>query len=640
MVDSRIVAAAVVAALAANVADAAERGSRGVRVVRAPTGEALVGDNWLLVVAIGRYREWAHLRGPAKDVAAIKKVLLDRYAFDTNHLVELRDEKATKEGIIRALRDLGGKLRPEDSLLVYYAGHGYTDEMAGTGYWIPHDAGKDMTAQERWLPNAAVRGYLRTMKCAHVLLVSDSCFSGDLLDEERGREPEITDAYFRRAYQMQARQVLTSGASEPVSDSDLGGHSAFAFHLVRTLESNRHAYLDPLQLYVHIRAGVKGQMPLLGSLKGAGHQDGGAYVFFLREGGAAGRTATAPTPPSAGIDLSDLTRQSETRKQRDAWLTLMKADYREVERFAAGSTDASLNVRAWQRFLATYRQDDPLSTEDESLRAKAGRELTRWRAEAKRPRQTAAPAGKTLTLDCGGGVSMDLVLIPAGVFTMGSPNSEGYRSRDEGPQHRVRITRPFYMGKYEVTQSQYERIMDANLSKFRGTNNPVDTVSWNDATEFCRKLSQRTGRKVRLPTEAEWEYACRAGTTTPFHFGKSLSSSQANFNGRFPYGGAAKGVSRNKTTSVGSFPANAWGLHDMHGNLWEWCSDWLYQGYYAKSPQNDPTGPANGSYRVLRGGSWRSNAESCRSAYRERPGLQIRHYFIGFRVAVSLSPGE
>ena len=607
---------ALALALSAALSAGAE-GTRGLSVVRAPTGETLRGDNWLLLIAIGRYREWGNLRGPGKDVDALKEVLLDRYTFDADHMIELRDDKATKEGIIKAFKSLGRKLRPDDNLFVYYAGHGHTDEDSGTGYWIPHDAGADTTAQGRWLPNAAVRGYLRSMKCSHVLLVSDSCFSGDLLDEQRGQLPQITDAYFRRAYQMQARQVLTSGGSEPVSDAGLGGQSAFAFHLVRTLERNRKPYLDPLQLFVHIRAGVKGQMPLLGALKGAGHQEGGAYIFFLREGGAA-RTARTPTPPSGGLDLSDLTQQSEARKQWDAWLARMKADYREGEQFASGSSDAALNVKAWQRFVDTYTQDDPFSTEDESLRSSAGRELAGWRVKAKRPLQTAAPAGKTLTLDLGGGASMELVLVPAGEFMMG----------DGKTSHRVRITQPFYMGKYEVTQAQYERIMGKNPSKWKGSDLPVEQVSWNDATEFCRKLLQKTGSEVRLPTEAEWEYACRAGSTTRFCFGDSD-------NGLGDYAWYSGNTGR-KTHPVGGKRANAWGLHDVHGNVSEWCADWY--GKYPSGAVSDPTGPASGGFRVVRGGSWFNGGPLCRSAFRltlRAPNLA--NCFFGFRVVVPVT---
>ena len=250
-----------------------------------------------------------------------------------------------------------------------------------------------------------------------------------------------------------------------------------------------------------------------------------------------------------------------------------------------------------------------------------------------------AAASPTLTLDCGGGVTMELVLIPAGEFMMGSPANEAKRGSDES-QHRVRITRAFYMGKYEVTQAEYQVVMGTNPSKFKGASNPVEQVSWNDSTEFCRKLSERSGKQVRLPTEAEWEYACRAGTTTPFHYGSSLGSDQANFDGNFPDGGAARGTYREKTTPVGSFQANAWGLHDMHGNVWEWCGDWYDEGYYGKSPGQNPTGPTSGGYRVLRGGAWSNFGLSCRSALRSGLIPSDRNDHIGFRVVAFPSPGR
>jgi formylglycine-generating enzyme required for sulfatase activity len=246
---------------------------------------------------------------------------------------------------------------------------------------------------------------------------------------------------------------------------------------------------------------------------------------------------------------------------------------------------------------------------------------------------------RELTLDCGDGVTMALLLIPAGKFVMGSPHSEAKRDTDEGPRHGANITKPFYIGKYEVTQGQYERIMGKNPSKFKGSDNPVEQVSWNDATEFCRKLSKRTKRSVRLPTEAEWEYACRAGTVTTFHYGDSLGSLQANFDGGKPYGGATSGVYRERTTSVGEFGANAWGLHDMHGNLKEWCADGYNKGYYANSPGQDPGGPPRARSRVLRGGGWSDGADACRSAARGRNKPTGRSSAGGFRVVVETEDG-
>jgi formylglycine-generating enzyme required for sulfatase activity len=243
-------------------------------------------------------------------------------------------------------------------------------------------------------------------------------------------------------------------------------------------------------------------------------------------------------------------------------------------------------------------------------------------------------------------VGMKMALIPAGQFTMGSPAPEKDRDANE-PQHDVKITKPFYLGVYEVTQAQYQKVGGTpNRSRFRGPDRPVENVRWKDAVSFCRRLTARpeekkSGRKYRLPTEAEWEYACRAGSTTPFHYGESLSSKQANFNGNYPYGKAGKGPYLRQTSNVGSYKPNAWGLFDMHGNVQEWCSDFYDPDYYKNSPKKDPRGPARGVlptdykdfYRVVRGGSWLDEARGCRSAYRFRAMPHEPYQIVGFRVA-------
>jgi len=248
----------------------------------------------------------------------------------------------------------------------------------------------------------------------------------------------------------------------------------------------------------------------------------------------------------------------------------------------------------------------------------------------------AANAPSEMVLDCGNGVKMTLVYIPAGEFLMGSPAAEKDRDDDEGPQHRVRITRGFHMAVHEVTHEQYEAVMGENPSHFKGANLPVEQVSWNDAVEFCKRLSAKWGKTVRLPTEAEWEYACRAGTTTPFYFGETISTNQANYDGDFVYGSGQKGEDRQKTMPVGSFPPNAFGLHDMHGNVWEWCGDWYDSGYYRKSPPSDPQGPETGESRVIRSGSWSGSPNFCRSADRAWLDPSLPYLITGFRVMAPL----
>jgi formylglycine-generating enzyme required for sulfatase activity/uncharacterized caspase-like protein len=284
-----------------------------------------------------------------------------------------------------------------------------------------------------------------------------------------------------------------------------------------------------------------------------------------------------------------------------------------------------------------------------------------------------------LEQDLGDGVMLEMVKIPAGDFLMGTAEAdreaiiqEATRHEvsqenaeewtDSGmPEHRVQVPE-FWIGKFAVTQAQWRQVagwdevnpnvdINADPANFKGAKRPVENVSLDQAVEFCERLSERTGRSYRLPTEAEWEYACRAGTTTPFHFGETITADLANCNGQYPYGDAPETQYRAETTDVGIFPANAFGLHDMHGNVWEWCADQWY-GSYANKPEQlkqngaiawaeETTGMApksdESNYRLLRGGSWRNFPWYCRSAPRNWFALDDRDYSIGFRVVCSVS---
>jgi formylglycine-generating enzyme required for sulfatase activity/tRNA A-37 threonylcarbamoyl transferase component Bud32 len=230
-------------------------------------------------------------------------------------------------------------------------------------------------------------------------------------------------------------------------------------------------------------------------------------------------------------------------------------------------------------------------------------------------------------------LGMKFAWIPPGNFMMGSPTEEIGREANEA-QHKVTLTKGFYIGVNTVTQEQYETVIGKNPSGFKGEKNlPVETVSWDDCQEFVKKLREKDKKAYRLPTEAEWEYACRAGTTTPFHYGETISTDQANYNGE-PYGNGKKGVARGKTTPVGSFPANAFGLYDMHGNVWVWCQDW--SGEYPQKDVVAPQGPGKGQDRVLRGGSWHYIPVYCRSAFRFGNVPGSRNFNFGFRLCFCL----
>ncbi len=236
------------------------------------------------------------------------------------------------------------------------------------------------------------------------------------------------------------------------------------------------------------------------------------------------------------------------------------------------------------------------------------------------------------------GVSLEMVKITAGQFLMGSPDSEEDRRDSEGPQHSVTVPE-FWLGKYPVTQAQYQAVIGKKLSGFseNGANRPVEQVSWHDAIAFCEKLSQQTGRTYRLPSEAEWEYACRAGTTTPFHFGPTLMPDLANYCGEYTYSNGPKGVYRAQTTNVGGFSPNAFGLYDMHGNIWEWCADHWHDNYDGASIDGSAwLSDGKTSLRVRRGGSWGYGPQSCRSAFRDVVNPDGRNSDNGFRVCCSI----
>jgi formylglycine-generating enzyme required for sulfatase activity len=248
---------------------------------------------------------------------------------------------------------------------------------------------------------------------------------------------------------------------------------------------------------------------------------------------------------------------------------------------------------------------------------------------------------KSYTEDLGSEVKLILMLIPAGEFMMGTPADEPESFDRERPQHLVQVPQ-FMMGRYPVTQAQWRVVagyeqgtsveINPDPSKFKGDNRPVEQVSWEEAQEFCQRLSEITGKNYRLPSEAEWEYACRAGTVTPFHFGATISSELANYRGSETYNNGPEGEYRKETTDVGVFPANDWGLYDMHGNVWEWCEDDWHENYQGALRDGSAWVDADRSKtrKLVRGGSWFVNPYNCRSASRGFD-IEVGNY-VGFRV--------
>jgi formylglycine-generating enzyme required for sulfatase activity len=243
------------------------------------------------------------------------------------------------------------------------------------------------------------------------------------------------------------------------------------------------------------------------------------------------------------------------------------------------------------------------------------------------PKPAVPPAAGTQTapaLDLGNGLAIELIPIQPGTFMMGSDKGEP----DERPIHKVTISRDYLIGKYEVTQEQWEAVMGSMPAGFKGPRRPIESVTWEEAVAFTKALSLRTGRTARLPTEAEWEYACRAGTTTEYVFGDSVE--------QLPQHGWFSGNSGLVTHDVGGKPPNPWGLYDVHGNVWEWCLDWFDVGYYANSPAIDPRGPESGTHRALRGGGYVGRDRILRSADRAGHRPTEKYKDLGLRVLVEV----
>lgn len=652
-----------------------------------PSGRQVTGDQWLFVIGIDTYIEWPRLNTAVNDARSVKDVLLSLYHFNKDHLIELYDEQATRRNILGKLVYLAKNVRDDDSLVIYYAGHGNLDPITKSGSWIPVESSTNNVSA--WISNHDIKNYLRVdaIKAKHILLISDSCFSGDFFRGHRGKLPEVTDKVIKKAYELTSRQAISSGGLEPVSDEGFGNNSVFSHFLVKALKKNQKPFLIPSDLFPGIKAGVAEnaeQFPRFGSLKDTGGQQGGELVLFLKQDarlqtlsaqalskqaeferlkqmeaaaaeakqkeaaeiarrekelaaldskieGMRKRLGTASIQADDGLDAM-LAMVKEKEKQQKRIEELKKQRIAEEEKRRAEIDRLKTEKR--NKILAQLEKDIHKYHEIVSSPFGKGMKATAWQSLiSKYPyaRATDLKIGdiKGLRFKVGYGgivnsIGMKFVKVPPGTFMMGSPSNEPGRGNDE-KRHRVTLTKGFYMQTTEVTQGQWKAVMGSNPSKFKncGDDCPVEKVSWNDVRKFIRKLNQREGgNKYRLPTEAEWEYAARAGSTGKFCF----SGDNGNLRKYAWYDRNSGG----KTHPVAQKQPNAWGLYDMHGNVYEWCQDWY--GDYPSASVTNPTGPSGGSYRVVRGGSWDFYARLCRSAYRYSftPGGRFSN--LGFRL--------
>jgi hypothetical protein len=441
-------------------------GGRGMTVQGQEDGDAAsvvsgLGRQYAFFIAVDAYQKWPALKKPVTDAKEIRDILTEQYYID--EVTELYNGDATKENIIKTFSELRKKLKTADSIFIYYAGHGHFDEPSNTGFWIPVDAGTEVQIQENWLPNSQIRGYISQLKTAHVFLVSDACFSGDILNTSRALPSQIDNDYYRRAYKLVSRQVLTSGSSEEVPDeSEFSG--AFKF----SLRKNSAPFLDPIGLYNDIRLSVRKTTPLYGTLTQANHQDGATFLFFRRDAQAA-----APPPaveagqvPAArdagglstaaytgGIDISSPVAGSVLVDGTETGTRIKAQGMVNIRNVPAGATEVAVRM-----------DDGRIAKAAQPVLIRAGR-TAKVRIEAPAQTAPAPPAQDT---------PKGFVRVEGGTFTMGSPLTEEGRMEHEGPQHQVTVN-SFYMGIYEVTQKEYQEVMGRIDNFYRGDNLPMST---------------------------------------------------------------------------------------------------------------------------------------------------------------------
>jgi formylglycine-generating enzyme required for sulfatase activity len=614
------------------------------------------------------------LPSPVEDVEALRRVLVnpERGDFLAQNINVLKNpDRQEMEGAIYALFDHRQK---DDVLLFYFSGHGIKDERdklyLGTRITEKNDRGSLVT------PTAVAATYLHeqieSSKSQRQVIILDACFSGAIAQGMTVKD----DGKVRLDNYLggKGRAILTSSTATEYSfgaeSTEEGsiGLSLYTRYLVEGIETgaadldgNDRITAEELHRYAYEK--VKQAAPSMTP-----------EIYPVKEGYEIELSKSRSDTPNLKYErevirlvaqgqgeLSPIVRRLLLKKQQE-WVVLAE-DAKEIE-------DRVLQpYREYQRKLADYEQilteavqnNYPLSDREQA-------DLKEWQQHYKLADEDIAKIhqrvlpdrtpklsfieftspkidaqgniterhqgkAEVVVEDLGNGVSLTMLKIPGGEFLIGSPTTEKDRFSDESPQSQVRVSE-FYLGKTLVTQAQWQQIMGNNPSKFTGNGKlPVERVSWLDTQKFCQKLCQRTQQIYRLPSEAEWEYACRAGTTTPFHFGGTITGNLAKYDSNLIYGQEAKVKQPKKTTPVSNFPPNAFGLYDMHGNLWEWCLDeWsdLYQN--APSDGSAWLSHEDSANRILRGGSWIDPPRNCRSATRDKYSPSNSRNIIGFRV--------
>ncbi|MDW8211279.1 MAG: SUMF1/EgtB/PvdO family nonheme iron enzyme [Cytophagales bacterium] len=581
------------------------------------------GKDFALFFTVNNYEFWTPLKQPAQEAEEIAHILREDYGF----AIEIVPN-ATKKQILTKLEEYAGKAAlkaPDAQLLIYFSGHGYMRK--GTlqrGYFVPKEGKKEDVTGSSYLAYSELRDLINAIPCSHVLVMLDACYSGtfgqvrtfksgsffERPGEEAYLQEQTIHRIIRTALSSKSRLYMTSGG-ENMTPSPSVFARQFKLALLRTPD-----VLDYDELW-HSYIKKAPYNPQQGDF---GDHENGRFVFVRK------KKEEVPSPNNAqlyAIAMKDGDVAFAQKKWEEA-----KREYTIALQYKPGDTTALGKIKICDKELLKSVEEAKLSTPptskqpiDNQLSSQPAKDLPRSYIE---------------TVN---GVSFKMIYVEGGSFLMGDIFGEG--ESDEKPVHEVSVD-SYYIGETEVTQALWKAVMGENPSFFQNCDEcPVEQVGWEDAQRFIAKLNQLTGRRYRLPTEAEWEYAARErGRAVRFGNGQDiLRSSQANFDARAEYNKQSYSVAGKhigKTTPVKSFKPNSLGLYDMAGNVWEWCSDWYDKAYYQNSPSRNPPGPDSGTYRVMRGGSWLNEAELVRVASRVSAHPKYKGgYNEGLRLAIS-----
>ncbi len=626
-----------------------------------------------LLIGVSEYEPGLNpLPAAVKDVEAMRRVLVhpEMGGFAEADITLLKNPQ--RQEMEEAIYRLFTNRQKDDLLLFYFSGHGIKDE-SGRLYLSTRSTRKEngRLFEPSAVAASTLHERINKSKSERQVLILDCCFSGAIAQGLTVKADGSVNV--QEHLGGKGRAILTASTSTQYSFEQEGSElSVYTRYLVEGIEKGAADQdgdgwisVDELHEYASIK--VTEAAPAM------------TPKFYPVEGGYRIRLAKSPKDDprvkyrkeverrinrgifsiparrllnSLRLKLkldSELAAAIEAEVQQPYLEYQRKLEeYEEtlVEAIKAESTlsESTLNdLRDYQQHLG-LRDEDVAPIEQRLM----GQQKAPFKVDQSPPElgdlggECVSPNTHTsFTEDLANGVTLEMVAIPGGKFLMGSPESELEQEDCEGPQHTVTL-QPFFMGKFPVTQAQWRAVasfpkinidLQPDPSNFKGANRPVEKVSWYEAVEFCARLSKATGREYRLPSEAEWEYACRAGTTTPFHFGETISPELANYNGNYAYASGSEGIYREQTTEVGSFSANAFGLYDMHGNVCEWCADHWHNSYDGAPTDGSVWLSENENYSpILRGGSWDSIPWLCRSAYRSCGMPEVRYDSFGFRV--------